>query len=383
MNFDSAHIIDVRSEKEFNYGHVQGSVNIPLEQINNHIAELKNFETLIVYCRSGNRSVHAKRILDENGIHNVIDGGALESTAQLLNRRIVIDEQKEESRTISTYRNEGRKLRILIPSDFTPQTSFARIMGEKLAEYMDLSLHFVHVIDLPETVTLDNNGNVFTCGEIDPAYVERLKREGEDKLNALKVNAKVETTTEIKFGKLTDTILSLADTMHIDVIIVGTKGLWGLKEKLTVTQAQILARKSNIPVLSLMCDRSDLEIQNILFVHDFKESKEKHPEFMNTLVEASNAKVFQLYISKSLSVDSEQNLLAQMDMYAKDHNIQDYENRIIIGDDIESGVSKFLSDQDADIVFIGTHGDGGVFHSSSAEALVKHLFKPIVTFHLD
>ena len=382
VDLNSACIIDVRSPREFNYGHVQGAVNIPLEQLHNHFDALKLHDTIVVYCRSGNRSTHAKRILNDHGFDNVTDTGSLEATAQVLSRKIVIESQLESIHHPIKSTESTKTVNILIPADFTPQTDFATIMGEKLGEYLPVILHFVHVIDLPETVTLDDKGNVATCGEIDPEYVEKLKKDAEFKLSEVQRKAKVETTTKLHFGKLTDTILSVAESQQVDVILVGTKGLWGLKEKVTTTQAQILARKSNIPVLSLMCDRSDLELQSILFVHDFLENDVKHPDFMNTLIKACNAKVYQLYITKTLSDQFNETLIATMDNYAKEHNIHNYENHIVKGDDIESGVTAFLADQDADIVFIGTHGDGGVFHASGAEALIKHLFKPKVTFHL-
>ena len=71
-----------------------------------------------------------------------------------------------------------------------------------------------------------------------------------------------------------------------------------------------------------------------------------------------------------------------MDEYAFAHGINKYEKHILAAHDIESGVKDFLKTQDADIVFVGTHGRGGFFHKSAAETLIKHLFKPIISFHL-
>jgi nucleotide-binding universal stress UspA family protein len=54
-----------------------------------------------------------------------------------------------------------------------------------------------------------------------------------------------------------------------------------------------------------------------------------------------------------------------------------------VAPDVETGVNEFLKTQDADMVFVGTHGKGGFFHKSAAESLIKHLFKPIITFHFN
>ena len=69
-------IIDVRSPMEFQMGHVAGSVNIPLNEIPQKLAELKNYPGPLVFCcASGNRSGQAVYFLQENGISNAINGG--------------------------------------------------------------------------------------------------------------------------------------------------------------------------------------------------------------------------------------------------------------------------------------------------------------------
>ncbi len=73
---EGAYLVDVRTPGEFLDGHVKGSVNIPLDRLTNQIIQLKNKKNIVVFCRSGNRSAQAKTILEQNGIGNVINGGA-------------------------------------------------------------------------------------------------------------------------------------------------------------------------------------------------------------------------------------------------------------------------------------------------------------------
>ena len=70
-----AKIIDVRTPAEFMGGHVAGSINIPLQEIPEHLDELKGMKNIILCCASGNRSVQATRFLKENGI-NCQNGGS-------------------------------------------------------------------------------------------------------------------------------------------------------------------------------------------------------------------------------------------------------------------------------------------------------------------
>jgi rhodanese-related sulfurtransferase len=66
-------IVDVRTPQEFMGGHVAGSVNIPLQEVPQRLAELKSLKSpLILCCASGNRSGQAHQFLALQGIdcHN-------------------------------------------------------------------------------------------------------------------------------------------------------------------------------------------------------------------------------------------------------------------------------------------------------------------------
>lgn len=75
-------LVDVRTPGVFAQGHPKGAVNIPLDKIAANLGKFKNKKDIIVFCRSGNRSSHAKSFLESNGITNVIDGGPWQNVAQ-------------------------------------------------------------------------------------------------------------------------------------------------------------------------------------------------------------------------------------------------------------------------------------------------------------
>lgn len=72
-------IVDVRSPAEFAGGHVEGSINIPLQEIPNRVDDLKNMpQPLILCCASGNRSGQAVHYLQNMGIPCENGGGWLD-----------------------------------------------------------------------------------------------------------------------------------------------------------------------------------------------------------------------------------------------------------------------------------------------------------------
>lgn len=71
-------LLDVRTPEEYRGGHVPGSRNLPLQQIEkiNSIAEKKE-TPLFVYCQSGARSRQAVSLLQRMGYENVNNIGGM------------------------------------------------------------------------------------------------------------------------------------------------------------------------------------------------------------------------------------------------------------------------------------------------------------------
>lgn len=101
-------------------------------------------------------------------------------------------------------------LKILIPTDFSIQAEYAYLMLKKLAEKVNIDVHFLHVLNVPDTITMDDKGSIQTCGEIDVNYVEMQKQIAERQLSNLKSNYGDEINTHLVFGKTTDAIVSLS-----------------------------------------------------------------------------------------------------------------------------------------------------------------------------
>ncbi|HPM29996.1 MAG TPA: rhodanese-like domain-containing protein [Chryseolinea sp.] len=74
---DGAIVLDVRSKGEYAGGHIKGSLNISVDQLERNLNQLsdKN-KTIITCCASGMRSASAKSILKSKGYTNVHNGGS-------------------------------------------------------------------------------------------------------------------------------------------------------------------------------------------------------------------------------------------------------------------------------------------------------------------
>lgn len=82
---NGAYLVDVRTPGEFSAGNVKGSINIPLDKIAGQLSKFKGKKSIVVFCRSGNRSSQAKSILEQNGFQNVINGRTWQNIKQVVN----------------------------------------------------------------------------------------------------------------------------------------------------------------------------------------------------------------------------------------------------------------------------------------------------------
>lgn len=70
-------LLDVRTREEFREQHIQGAMNLPVQELDARIAELGPTDrAIVVYCRSGKRSAAAAQVLKNAG-YRVLDVGAM------------------------------------------------------------------------------------------------------------------------------------------------------------------------------------------------------------------------------------------------------------------------------------------------------------------
>ncbi len=82
---EGAIILDVRSKGEYAAGHIQGSINIPVNNLGENLNKLKSKDKpVIACCASGMRSASAKAVLESKGYTRVFNGGAWNSLERKL-----------------------------------------------------------------------------------------------------------------------------------------------------------------------------------------------------------------------------------------------------------------------------------------------------------
>ncbi len=75
---DGLAVVDVREPVEWQYGHIEGSIHIPMSELTSRLDEVPEGQTLVV-CKVGARSARVVMWLSQQGRDVVnLDGGLLE-----------------------------------------------------------------------------------------------------------------------------------------------------------------------------------------------------------------------------------------------------------------------------------------------------------------
>lgn len=67
LDKNSTLLLDISTSTEYDTGHIEGAINIPLEELRNHLDELNKGKEIITYCHVGQRGYIASRILSQKG----------------------------------------------------------------------------------------------------------------------------------------------------------------------------------------------------------------------------------------------------------------------------------------------------------------------------
>ncbi len=84
MIAEGAAVVDVRTPGEFAEEHLPGAINVPVDSLREHLAEIDKLvggdkaRPVVVYCAAGSRAAKAKGVLEEVGYQRVVNGGGLD-----------------------------------------------------------------------------------------------------------------------------------------------------------------------------------------------------------------------------------------------------------------------------------------------------------------
>lgn len=272
--------------------------------------------------------------------------------------------------------------KILVPTDFSNQAHQAIKAAASIAQNSSTEIILLHIIDLPQE----------TMDMIKPGYdipeIIFFKENAEKKLMETAQLPELNNLTisiVLRLGKTFDEVNQVAKENNIDLIVMGSHGASGFKEVFVGSNTEKVVRSSEIPVLVIKGEQTNISFNNVVFASDFLE---KNPTAYNKILEflkERNATPHFLMVNTPNSFKSTHEAERIIEEFLTDLTIDKHHFAIYNDTEIEKGISRYADRINADLIVMGTHGRKGFarfINGSISEDIVNHSQRNIITFKM-
>ncbi len=276
--------------------------------------------------------------------------------------------------------------KILLATDFSPESQKALKCAISLAQRYDCKLFLTHAI--PEDPSL-------TVGDASPALTDNARR------NARKSMVELEQMEELqsfpyevvmKFGETWGVLSQAVSDQSIDLIVMGTHGSGGIDKLMLGSTAEKVVRHANCPVLTVGPHVRLLPVRrfgHILYATDFASGSVRALNYALSFAEDDQAELTMLHIIESASA-SEAELLVWKPRDRKrlrqllptDIDLPSQLNIEVEAGDPANEIVRLADSRNAELIVMGSHPDGVVSTHlpwTTLHHVLQHAHCPVLT----
>lgn len=275
--------------------------------------------------------------------------------------------------------------KIIVPIDFSEHSEYALKTAAKLATKNNAEIIVLHMLEMSDIMLsasdrLQNQKTAFFFKLAEQKFKDFLSR---DYLNNIKV------TPIVKHFKVFSEVNDVARKHDVDLVVMGSHGTSGIMEFFVGSNTERVVRNSEIPVLVVKNNVSQINFDVVTFACDF--SKESIPSYKKAvkMLEKTGSKMYLVYVNlpnDRFKSSSEIEKQVVDFLIEADGNIDRMENVNYVSDyTIEDGILNFSNKIGADLIAIPTHGKKGLAHffeGSIGEDVANHATLPVITFKI-
>ena len=272
---------------------------------------------------------------------------------------------------------------ILVPTDFSPNANKALNYAAEIAIISGATIIIVHVSDLTHA---SMNENIILPASIDKEVIHEANRQ----LNVLATVTREITGGEVNYqlynGFVPDAIQLAANDNNADLIVMGTLGDAGIREKLFGSMTAKVISQSTIPVLAVPLMYEWTPAKNILLaINNFKDSY-KVLEPLTWLAGLLKAVVhMSMFIDDADSVNLIENK-KDMEQFCETMKIEnpgiDIIPATIHGQNFEDAIKLHIAENKSDILVMVTHKRNflvSIFNRSMTKKMSYHTDIPLLS----
>jgi nucleotide-binding universal stress UspA family protein len=274
--------------------------------------------------------------------------------------------------------------KILVPTDFSPNANRAIDYAVQIAKLNQATIYVIHAMD-----------HLYPVGESNLLSKEDYnKQQTEEAFTSLEmIRRSIEDTEQVLVniqlynGSVTDTIVVAAEEHQADLVIMGTLGITGIKDKIFGSQTAAVISNSTVPVLAIPLEYDwKTPAKILLAINRFDEVSEiLFPVF-------DFAKVFNAEVRVAVFTDEENAAAAEFISNAKEIVFAEEKLRRIYpglainaehlsGRHFDDTINEYIAGNQVDLLTMTTHKRsfiGGIFKKSLTRKMSYHSKVPIL-----
>lgn len=272
--------------------------------------------------------------------------------------------------------------KILVPTDFSAQAENALKVAAQLARKHHCEIYLLHILEIPlhEVDALSSYSNL-----PEAIYFMKLAHKQFEELKAKDYLEGLIIHETVELHEIFKSIFHVCKKHDIDLVIMGSNGVNGLKEMLIGSNTEKVVRTSETPVLVVKNEHKTFKVNDFVFASDFKEESkaayEKAIYFANVL----KTKIHLLMVNTPNKFVTSATSGNRMKKFVEAFDFSNYTINIYNDISIEKGIMNFSQSIKADLIGMSTHGRQGIshfFNGSISEDLVNHAKRPVITFKI-
>lgn len=280
-------------------------------------------------------------------------------------------------------------MNILLLTDFSELSTFAKDLARKIAFNLNAQLHVMYVVQTSSEVLLDAEGNIKSGMGADVQDLLKEKEAALEEMQKWKADLPGSAESHVVFGDLHSSIKKEIKNHAIDLVIMGTHGVTGMAEKLSGSVTQEVILENRVPVLSVKCDRGAIDFTDFLIAGDFESDKEMNLDLYKQLQKVFKSNIHLLWVNTKSKFTSTAKALKRMTAFAELNQLENISYHIHNDNSVEEGIMNFTNNYDAnhdldiDIIAVEKKNKSTLeywFTGCDAVNYVNHIYRPIVTY---
>ncbi|HEY0031023.1 MAG TPA: universal stress protein [Bacteroidia bacterium] len=274
---------------------------------------------------------------------------------------------------------------ILVPLDFSENSKNAMDYAILLANKLKMKLLLFHAYHVSVEEVISDSYKIIRNKEINhtPQEVEKELKVWQEAI--LKSETDLQCDAVFREGDLSEEIARIMEEQEIEFIVMGTKGVSGLKEIFIGSNTAKVIRKVSCPVVAVPEGYQSGEIRKIVFATDYHDSDVVSIRFIVDLAKLFNAEVLVVHMADGeLNPKFEGDLLRYFQEQVEQSTTYDkLKFYLQYGKDVYKSFSEFIIEQDADLLAISAKErklGTSLFNRGVTKKFVEHLKIPVFAF---